>query len=221
MSVPRGSTSVPGGAHSLYSFNGLTNKIRLQASSCKAGRFFCTIFSGVALMGSGVERARQAAERGELTDRLGRKMTPAQIDNLRPAPNLRDMDPDKRRAIQQAGARASNETKERRRTIKEIYDDLLQQPDNLEGLEDAELTQRVQQSAEQRGRSVTLYEAIAVAMAAKAKAGDVKAAVFVRDSAGDKPADAVEITAETMTDADRRLLQRIQDRLQNDDTTTK
>ena len=172
-------------------------------------------------MGSGVERARQAAERGELTDRLGRKMTPAQIDNLRPAPNLRGMDPDKRRAIQQAGARASNETKERRRTIKEIYADLLQQPDNLEGLEDAELTQRVQQSAEQRGRSVTLYEAIAVAMAAKAKAGDVKAAVFVRDSAGDKPADAVEITAETMTEADRRLLQRIQDRLQNNDTTTK
>ena len=68
---------------------------------------------------------------------------------------------------------------------------------------------------------MTLYEAIAVAMAAKAKAGDVKAAVFVRDSAGDKPADAVEITAETMTEADRRLLQRIQDRLQNDDATTK
>lgn len=147
-------------------------------------------------MGSGVERARQAAERGKLTDRLGRKMTPAQIDNLRPAANLRDLDPDRKREIQQAGQRASAESQKRRRTIKEIYSDLLQQPDSLQGVEDADLVDRVQQSAEQRGRSVTLYEAIAVAMAAKAKAGDVKAATFVRDSAGDKPTENVEIGGE-------------------------
>ena len=54
-------------------------------------------------------------------------------------------------------------------------------------------------------------------MAAKAKAGDVKAAVFVRDSAGDKPADQMEITAEAVTDADRELMQNIQKRLQKND----
>ena len=73
--------------------------------------------------------------------------------------------------------------------------------------------------AQKRGEPLTVYDSIAIAMAAKAKAGDVKAAVFVRDSAGDKPADQVELTAETMTEADRKMLQNIQTRLQKDDAT--
>ena len=66
----------------------------------------------------------------------------------------------------------------------------------MEGLEDEELAQTVQEMAQQRGKPITLYESIAVAMAAKAKAGDVKAATFVRDSAGDKPTENVEIGGE-------------------------
>ena len=71
--------------------------------------------------------------------------------------------------------------------------------------------------AQKRGEPLTVYDSIAIAMAAKAKAGDVKAAVFVRDSAGDKPADQMEITAEAVTDADRELMQNIQKRLQKND----
>jgi hypothetical protein len=168
---------------------------------------------------AGVEKARQAAERGELVDRRGNRMNPASIANLRPGTAIKDMEPERKREIQQAGQKASVEAQKKRRTIKEIYSDLLQQPDNVEGLEDEELAQRVQEMARERGKPVTLYESIAVAMAAKAKAGDVKAAVFVRDSAGDKPADQMEITAETMTDADRKMLQNIQQRMQKNDAT--
>lgn len=167
----------------------------------------------------GVERARQQAERGELVDKRGNRMNPASIANLRPGASLNDMEPAKRREVQQAGARASAESQAKRRTIREIYNDLLQQPDSVESLEDQELAERVQVMAQQKGRAVTVYEAIAAAMAAKAKAGDVKAAVFVRDSAGDKPAEQMEITAETMTDADRKMLQNIQARLQKDGAT--
>ena len=170
---------------------------------------------------AGVEKARQAAERGELVDRRGNRMNPASIANLRPGTAIKDMEPERKREIQQAGQKASVEAQKKRRTIKEIYSDLLQQPDSVEGLEDEELAQRVQEMARERGKPVTLYESIAVAMAAKAKAGDVKAAVFVRDSAGDKPADQVELTAETMTDADRELLANVQKRLQNNDTALK
>lgn len=168
---------------------------------------------------AGVERARQQAERGELIDKRGNRMSAASIANLRPGASLKDMEPAKRREVQQAGARASAESQAKRRTIREIYSDLLQQPDSVASIEDAELAERVQEMAQQRGTPVTVYESIAAAMAAKAKAGDVKAAVFVRDSAGDKPADQMEITAETMTDADRKMLQNIQKRIQKDDAT--
>lgn len=161
----------------------------------------------------GVERARQQAERGELIDKRGNRMSAASIANLRPGASLKDMEPAKRREVQQAGARASAESQAKRRTIREIYSDLLQQPDNVASIEDAELAERVQEMAQQRGTPVTIYESIAAAMAAKAKAGDVKAAVFVRDSAGDKPADQMEITAETITDADRRLMDNLSKRL--------
>lgn len=168
---------------------------------------------------AGVERARKAAERGELVNRRGTRMSPASIANLRPGTAIKDMEPERKRKIQQAGQKASVEAQKKRRTIKEIYRDLLRQPDSVEGLEDAELAKNIQEMARQRGKPITLYESIAVAMAAKAKAGDVKAAVFVRDSAGDKPAEQMEITAESVTDADRELMQNIQNRLQKNDNT--
>lgn len=164
----------------------------------------------------GVERARQQAERGELVDSLGRVVKPTQIAALSPK-SIGDQPAERKRAIQQAGAAASNEVQAKRRTIKDIYTDLLQQPDDITGIEDQELAERAQQRAQQQGKPITVYDSIAIAMAAKAKAGDVKAAVFVRDSAGDKPADQMEITAEAVTDADRELMQNIQKRLQKND----
>lgn len=168
----------------------------------------------------GVQRALQQAERGELVDSLGRVVKPSQIAALKPK-TLDQQPADRKREIQQAGARASNAAQAKRRTIKDIYSDLLQQEDDITGIEDQELAARAQKRAQERGQSITVYDSIAIAMAAKAKAGDVKAAVFVRDSAGDKPADQVEISAETITDADRQLIDNIKRRLEKDDTAQK
>ena len=168
----------------------------------------------------GVQRALQQAERGELIDSLGRIVKPAQIAALKPK-TLDQQPAERKREIQQAGARASNAAQAKRRTIKDIYSDLLQQEDDITGIEDQELAERAQKRAQEQGKAITVYDSIAIAMAAKAKAGDVKAAVFVRDSAGDKPADQMEITADTITDADREIMQNIQKRLQKNDTTPK
>ena len=143
---------------------------------------------------------------------------PSQIAALAPK-SIGDQPAERKRAIQQAGAAASNEVQAKRRNIRDIYNDLLQQPDDITGLEDQELAERAQQRAQQLGKAITVYDSIAIAMAAKAKAGDVKAAIFVRDSAGDKPVDQVQQVGEIMSDADREMLQRIQDRLQNNDNT--
>ena len=166
---------------------------------------------------AGVEKARQAAERGELVDKRGNRMSPASIANLRPGTAIKDMEPERKREIQQAGQKASVEAQKKRRTIKEIYSDLLQQPGSVEGLEDEDLARTVQEMARERGKPITLYESIAVAMAAKAKAGDVKAAAFVRDSAGDKPVDQVQQVGEVLTDEDRLLMQRVAERMEKND----
>ena len=168
---------------------------------------------------AGVEKARQAAERGELVDKRGNRMNPASIANLRPGTAIKDMEPERKREIHQAGQKASVEAQKKRRTIKEIYNDLLQQPDSVEGLEDQELAQAVQEMAQQRGKPLTVYDSIAIAMAAKAKAGDVKAAVFVRDSAGDKPVDQVQQVGEVLSDEDRLLMQRVAERMEKNDIT--
>lgn len=164
----------------------------------------------------GVQRALEQAERGELYDKRGRQIKPQQIAGLKPK-TLDQQPPERKKEIQQAGARRSNEVQEKRRTIQDIYGWLLPQSDDISSIEDQELAHRAQKRAQELGKEITVYDSIAIAMAAKAKAGDVKAAVFVRDSAGDKPADQMEITAEAMTDADRELMQNIQKRLQKND----
>lgn len=164
----------------------------------------------------GVRRALEQAERGELYDKRGRQIKPQQIAALSPK-SIGDQPPEKKRAIQQAGAAASNKVQDKRRTIRDIYADLLQQPDDIAGIEDEELAARAQQMAQQQGRAITVYDSIALAMAAKAKAGDVKAAVFVRDSAGDKPVDQVQQVGEVLTDEDRLLMQRVAERMEKND----
>ena len=73
-----------------------------------------------------------------------------------------------------------------------------------------------QKLAEERGQPLDLYEAMTLVQVAQAMAGNTKAAVFVRDSAGDKPADDVQVST-GMTDADRQLMANVAARLQQKD----
>lgn len=119
--------------------------------------------------------------------------------------------------IQRKGAEALHAQHKHRRNLSEIMDDLLKKPaDKVLSL----LTEDEQQtklSTLMAGTDATVYDLVAARMAIEAIAnGDTKAATFVRDSAGDKPVEQQEISANVMTDADRALLAKVSKRV---DTT--
>lgn len=100
-------------------------------------------------------------------------------------------DPDKDKEITRAGADASNATQSKRRTFKEQIDIILAKKD-------------------ENGR--TGLENVTVAMYERAQAGDVKAAQFIRDTAGEKPTDTVDLNANVMTEADKALIDKLKNR---------
>lgn len=168
----------------------------------------------------GVERARQQAERGELISAAGRKMNPNSLKNLKPCRTLDQLEPEERKERQQAGGAASGESRRARRSLREICQAIADLPlSDKEVLTDAGAQRIAEQTEQQTGKPCTIYEAMAAAQAVQAMAGNVKAFVAFRDSAGDKPADQMEITAEAVTDADRELMQNIQKRLQKNGNT--
>lgn len=57
----------------------------------------------------------------------------------------------------------------------------------------------------------TRQENIVIAMADRADLGDVKAAQFIRDTIGEKPADTLDVNADIMTEADKAFLQMMKD----------
>lgn len=100
------------------------------------------------------------------------------------------------------------------KALNDILDAILAMKCDTSALTDDYITETAQKLAAEKGESITLYEAIALSQIKRAIDGDTKAATFVRDSAGDKPLDRSEVTnMETITDADRRMMENISKRL--------
>lgn len=168
----------------------------------------------------GVERARQQAERGELISRKGAKMNPASLANLRPCKTLDQLEPEEKRKLQQAGGAASGESRRARRSLQEICQAIADLPlSDKEALTDAGAQRIAEQTEQQTGKPCTIYEAMAAAQAVQAMAGNVKAFVAFRDSAGDKPVDQVQQVGEVLSDEDRLLMQRVAERMEKNDIT--
>lgn len=166
----------------------------------------------------GVERARQQAERGELISRKGAKMNPASLANLRPCKTLDQLEPEEKRKLQQAGGAASGESRRARRSLQEICQAIAELPlSDKEALTDAGAQRIAEQTEQQTGKPCTIYEAMAAAQAVQAMAGNVKAFVAFRDSAGDKPVDQVQQVGEVLSDEDRLLMQRVAERMEKND----
>lgn len=153
----------------------------------------------------------EKAKAGELYRTDGAKMNPNSIANLKPAENLRTMDPEKRKEIQQKGAAVSNERQAKRRSIRDICETLLAlELPNKAAITDNEAREMAEKMSEETGKPVTVYDAIACAQAAAAMQGNTKAAEYIRDSAGDKPGENVQLNADIMTEGDRKLLAKLQ-----------
>ena len=64
-----------------------------------------------------------------------------------------------------------------------------------------------------KGTDISLYDLMVAKMIEESLHGNVKAFTAVRDSAGDKPVDEANISADLITDADRELLRNVANRL--------
>ena len=100
-------------------------------------------------------------------------------------------DPEKDLEIRRAGREAQAAVLRQRRTFKEQVDILLATKDK-------------------NGRSC--LENIISAMYDRSQAGDVKAAAFLRDTAGEKPADSLDLNANVITEADQALIEKLKNR---------
>lgn len=99
--------------------------------------------------------------------------------------NLKRSTPSEARENGKKGGKASAEARRRKKTMREVYESLrtLQVvPSHTEAL---------QEMLEEKLPTVTVDEAIMLAMIAKAERGDVAAAQFIRDTAGEKPTDVI------------------------------
>lgn len=86
------------------------------------------------------------------------------------------------------GGKAAAETYRKRKTFKEVFAALL--PMNINSEKTSELANIIQDINPQ----MTAEQAIAMAQIYKAINGDTQAAIFVRDTVGDKPKDQIEQT---------------------------
>lgn len=102
-------------------------------------------------------------------------------------------DPENDLKVRQAGAEATNAKLAQRRSFKEEVDILLSKTDKKTGK--------------------TGLESITLAQYERALTGDTKAYQALRDTAGEKPAETIDLSADIMTDEDRKLMERINKRL--------
>jgi hypothetical protein len=101
-------------------------------------------------------------------------------------------DPEEDLIKQRAGRVAQSAAYRQRRTFKEEADILLANVDKKTGK--------------------TGIENITIAMYERALLGDVKAYTALRDTAGEKPVEAVDLNANIMTEADQALIQKLKSR---------
>lgn len=99
--------------------------------------------------------------------------------------------PSELRAQTRKGGIASGEARRRKRDMRELFNDILSMP-----IAPGELAD-VQTISEVAGKNITVAEAIGFRIAQKAVKGDVRAAEFIRDTAGQKPAQGVQLTGST------------------------
>ncbi len=138
------------------------------------------------------EEKRAARERSNAN-----LMTPQEV-------NARKTPEERRESASKAG-KASAEAKKRRKTAREIYEAMLSRP----------ASDQVTGGLPDLPDGATNYDVLLARMMLSAQKGSVKAAQFVRDTAGDQPTTKVEADI-GMTDGDRALLEKVAERIKKD-----
>lgn len=107
--------------------------------------------------------------------------------------NLKVPTSEEAREFGRRGGIASAKKRRERKAMKETLEELLSMP--LKKGASADIS-KVRNIAAMKGKNITMQEAIMLSMLQKAAKGDVRAAEFVRDTAGQRPTDKMDMNVE-------------------------
>ena len=100
------------------------------------------------------------------------------------------MTPEQRAEYGRKGAEKANETRRKRKEMRETLDILLNMPLKKGKVYSAE---EIKSFADLKGKNITIDQAMMITLVQKALKGDLNAIGMVRDTVGEKPTDKMEI----------------------------
>lgn len=106
------------------------------------------------------------------------------------------------------GGVAANKKRQERKTIGDILESMLSRQMNDDDIEEV-----LGGSAVLLGEDKSAYAVMTAKMICQAMAGDVKAFLAIRDSAGDKPVERTEQVLDVLTDKDKQMIENMKARL--------
>ena len=110
------------------------------------------------------------------------------------------MTPEERRENGRKGGIASGEAKRRKKAMRELLEVLLDMPMKPGKRADID---HVRSFADLKGKNITVQDAVMLAQIQKALKGDTTAAAFLRDTAGEKPGEKMDISGSIDTGAEK------------------
>ena len=140
-------------------------------------------------------------------------------NNLQPDKySFANMDKEKLREISKKGQARMVEVTQERRTAKQCLTDILSLEATESIIAGAELDPEIAEQLKAYADKITMYDLINLVAVGIAAGGNVRAMEFVRDSVGDMPTKQIDVSGiEVMTEADRSLLQHIEERMRNNE----
>lgn len=133
-------------------------------------------------------------------------------DNLKPIP-INTLPPEKQLEIRRKAAAATNKIKGEKKTAQQSLESILDILASDSLIDKSNADQEIINKLKRSGIDVTIYDLMQVVAIGRALDGNIKAYETIRDTAGDKPKEKLDITAQSLTEADRELLQAVNDRL--------
>ena len=100
------------------------------------------------------------------------------------------MTPEQRSEYGRKGAEKANETRRKRKEMRETLDILLNMPLKKGKVYSAE---EIKSFADLKGKNITIDQAMMITLVQKALKGDLNAITMVRDTVGEKPTEKMEI----------------------------
>lgn len=138
--------------------------------------------------------------------------------NIKPIP-LTERPEEEAREIRRKGAEAVNKLHGEKKTARESLERMLSILATDDIIAGSDMESALADRLKRENPHMTVYDVINATAIGRAMRGNVKAAEYVRDTAGDKPTEKIDVTGQIMTESDRALLQQIGSRLENAELT--